>query len=608
MADFEGTAGRDTYAGTRADDIVKGRSGNDGLQGGDGRDTIAGGEGRDRINGGDGDDMLYGFGKSDANAGSGDIRATLIASGFEAPVCVTAAPNDPDKLFVLEKTGQIRIVDLTTGATNTQPFLDIPTTGPDGIKTDGEQGLLGLAFHPDYATNGKFYVYVTADNGLSTGSTLQVREYTRMTSDRADQTSSNVILEIPHPGQSNHNGGWIAFGPDGNLYISVGDGGGGGDPAGNAQNNSTLLGKMLRIDVNGDDFAGDANRDYAIPDGNPFADAPGRDEIWANGLRNPWRASFDRENGDLYIGDVGQGEREEINFQSAGSSGGENYGWNIREGTLPFAGGGPAGLTDPVLDYGHVPAPDGGFSVTGGYVYRGTGPGMQGVYFYADFVSNQIWSFRIVDGRAIDTANRTEQFNATGGTIDGIASFGEDGRGNLYIVGIDGEIWRMTPQKGAGDLADSISGGAGDDRILGGVGDDTLRGGDGADTVSGNGQNDFIKGGTGIDLLRGGGGDDVFDFNKTADSAGNGDIIADFGKGADRINLRTIDADTGMDGNQNFAFIGENAFDGAGQLRVRGAGQDTIVLINLDADRAAEMRIVLNNTDPASITAADFIL
>lgn len=608
MAIFDGTAGKDRFSGTSAPDTVKGRSDADNLNGAGGHDTIAGGEGSDRINGGNGDDVLYGFGASDNKAGSGDIDAALAGSGFAAPVFVTSAPGDPDRLFVLEKTGHIRILDLASGQANAQAFLTIPTSGADGIKTDGEMGLLGLAFHPDYATNGKFYVYVTANNGLTAGSRLQVREYTRANADLANPDAGNVILEIPHPGQNNHNGGWIDFGADGHLYIAVGDGGGGGDPLNNAQNKDTLLGKMLRIDVNGDDFTGDANRDYAIPDDNPFAAASGRDEIWATGLRNPWRASFDRTTGDLYIGDVGQGEREEINFQSGGSAGGENYGWRIREGTLPFAGGSTAGLTDPVLDYGHLAAPDGGFSVTGGYVYRGQGPGMQGVYLYADFVSNQIWSFRVVDGQAVDAANRTAQIKAAGGTVDGIASFGEDGRGNLYIVGIDGEIWRITPQKGAGDMADSISGGAGDDRILGGVGNDTLRGDEGNDTLNGNGQNDIIRGGAGMDELRGGRGADVFEFNKATHSTGSGDMIADFGKGADKISLRKLDADADQGGNQNFTFIGEDAFDDAGQVRIRTSGQDTIVLINLDADTTAEMRITLLNTSLNTISASDFIL
>jgi len=387
MANLTGSIRADLLAGTAIADTARGKSGPDTINGGLGNDTLSGGDGADRLFGGQGDDVIFGHGPADQLPGSGDIVTTLIISGLDQPVFMSSAPGDPDRLFVVEKTGQIRILDPLTGTTNAVDFLDIPAAQ---LQTSDEQGVLGMAFHPDYATNGKFYVYVTNAAG-----NIELREYLRTAGnpDLADGGSSNVILTIPHPIRENHNGGWIGFGPDGYLYISVGDGGGGGDPDNNAQNTGSLLGKMLRIDVNGDDFPGTA-RNYAVPTDNPFANGAGADEIWAVGLRNSWRASFDRLTGDLYIGDVGQGDREEINFQSAGAPGGANYGWAIREGFLIYDGARPGNLppdspllVDPVLEYAHDSTPNGGFSVTGGYVYRGPGAGMQGVYLYADFVS-----------------------------------------------------------------------------------------------------------------------------------------------------------------------------------------------------------------------------
>jgi glucose/arabinose dehydrogenase len=607
-----GTRGADRLNGTAVADELFGKSGGDTARGGTGRDSISGGEGRDKLYGGAGDDVIFGFGANDAVAGSGNITATRIATGLGAPVFATSAPGDPDRLFVVEKGGTIKILDLGTGTTNAQNFLTIPS---GQIETDGEQGLLGLAFHPDYATNGKFYIYMTNAAG-----DIEVRQYLRSSGnpDLADQGSGDLILTIPHPGNSNHNGGWIAFGPDGMLYIAVGDGGGGGDAPNNAQNKGVLLGKMLRIDVDGDDFAGDPDRDYAIPDDNPFAGAtPGMGEIWATGLRNPWRPSFDRVTGDLYIADVGQDKREEVNFQPGNSNGGENYGWAVKEGDIPFDPGRPGNpgpnspaLTDPLIDYRHISGPNGGFSVTGGYVYRGQSEGMRGVYFYADFASDQIWSFRVVNGKAVDAINRTEQFVISGGTIDGITSFGEDGRGNLYIMGIDGEIFLIEPEVGAGDGADLIDGGDGRDRILGGVGNDTLRGGADSDTLSGNGQRDRIVGGAGQDFLAGGGGADVFDFNERGESAPGSrrDVIKDFGTGADRLDFSTLDASPAQSGNQSFSFVGQDAFDGQGQIRAVQDGTSVIVLVNIAGSVGAEMQIVLLNTQAGDLSPDDFIL
>ena len=538
--------------------------------------------------------------------------ATRIAQGFDQPLFATSAPGDPDRLFVVEKSGQIRILDTATGATNGTAFLAIPGAELD---TSSERGLLGLAFHPDYATNGQFYVFVTNAAG-----DLEVRAYQRSAgnADLADASGGDVILTIPHPGFANHNGGWIGFGPDGYLYISTGDGGSGGDPANNAQNPDSLLGKMLRIDVNGDDFAGDAGRDYAIPDDNPFVAASASDEIWALGLRNAWRPSFDRATGDLYIADVGQGSREEINFQAAGSAGGQNYGWVIREGTQVYDPDRPGNLpldspllVGPVLDYGHTSDGTGGFSVTGGYVYRGPDAGLQGVYLYADFISDQIWSFRIVDGAVLDAANRTAQFVTLGGQIDLIASFAQDGHGNLYIIGLDGEIFRLNAGEGAGDGGDLIRGGAGNDSIHGGAGDDMIRGDDGDDRLYGGSQDDTIIGGAGVDRLWGGTGADVFDFNAVTESgsaAALRDIVQDFTPGVDVLDLAGIDAQAALTGNQRFVFIGTAAFSAEGQIRLVETAKGVLVQVNTTGTATPEMAILLRDVHVADLDGGDFVL
>ena len=612
MAILTGTIGADTLTGSNTGDTASGLSGADSISGGQGSDRLSGGEGGDTLNGGDGDDLIHGFGASDRQDGSGDIVATRIAEGLDQPLFATSAPGDPDRLFVVEKTGQIQILDTATGTANATAFLTIPAGGLD---TSNERGLLGLAFHPDYSTNGRFYVFVTNAAG-----DLEVRTYLRSSSDPdlAEVGSGDVILTVPHPGFANHNGGWIGFGPDGYLYISTGDGGSGGDPANNAQNPDSLLGKMLRIDVNGDDFAGDAGRDYAIPDDNPFVAATAADEIWALGLRNAWRPSFDRATGDLYIADVGQGSREEINFQAAGSAGGQNYGWVIREGTQVYDPDRPGNLppdspllVGPVLDYGHTSDGSGGFSVTGGYVYRGPDAGLQGVYVYADFLTDQIWSFRIVGGAVVDAANRTAQFVATGGQIDSIASFAEDGRGNLYIIGLDGEIFRLSPGVAAGDGSDAIRGGAGRDTIHGGAGDDAIRGDDGDDRLYGGSQRDTITGGAGVDRMSGGTGADVFDFNAVAESGSTAalrDTVEDFIPGQDVLDLSTIDARTGQAGNQRFDFIGTAAFTAEGQIRLVETARGVIVQINTTGTTTPEMTIFLRDVQAADLDSGDFVL
>lgn len=473
--------------------------------------VISGGDGGNIIIGTDADDVIYGHSVADVGPNAGQILATPVAAGFSSPVFAISAPGDPNRLYVVEKDlGRIILLDLSTGVRST--FLSIPT---NQLSTGGEQGLLSLAFHPDYASNGRFFVNLVNANG-----DVEVRSYTRSAGnpDIANPTGTTVIT-VPHPGQTNHNGGTVAFGPDGYLYVSIGDGGGGGDPGENAQNINSLLGKILRLDINSDAFPADAARNYAIPSSNPFVGVTGADEIWAYGLRNPWRISFDSATGNLYIADVGQSAREEIDFQPAGI-GGRNYGWDTREGSLFFEGPDSPEFVNPIFEYPRSL----GQSVTGGYVYHGPAPGLQGAYIFADFLSNRVWSLRVENGVAVDVIERTGQISTGGAPLSQIASFGVDGNGALYVISLAGTIYRLAPSAAAGDGNDTISGGAGNDVIAGGIGNDVIDGGTG---------NDILSGGAGMDSLTGGAGADLFTDTR---SNLNGDAIADFARG-DRIVL-----------------------------------------------------------------------
>ena len=361
-------------------------------------------------------------GTSPPPLGGEGIRLEEVASGLDAPVYLSAPADDP-RLFIVEQPGRIRI--LRDGELLSTPFLDIT----DRVGSGGERGLLSVAFHPRYASNGFFYVNYTDRNG----DTRIERFSTSTDPDRADPASAKLLLAVEQP-FGNHNGGQIVFGPDGKLYIGMGDGGSGGDPQNHGQDRSTLLGALLRIDV-------DAADPYAIPSDNPFVGNPNaRSEIWAYGLRNPWRFSFDRETGELYIADVGQNEWEEVDVEPANAAG-LNYGWNIMEGAHCFRSGScdQSGLTLPALEYRH---PD-GCSVTGGYVYRGQAiPAIQGHYFYADFCEGWIRSFRYADGAATD--EREWEL----GNIGNITSFGEDASGELYVLSAGGRVYRFVPSEG----------------------------------------------------------------------------------------------------------------------------------------------------------------
>lgn len=347
--------------------------------------------------------------------------AVELVANVDVPVKLTAPAGDP-RLFVATKGGTVRIIQ--DGTLLPTPFLDISSI----VHQNSEQGFLGLAFDPAYATNGRFFVSYT-----SSANENVVASYTVSTADPnvANPVAEDIRLRVPQP-RSNHNGGNIVFGPDGYLYVGRGDGGGGGDPDHNGQSTATLLGKILRLDVSG-------ASGYSIPSTNPFfGSTESRPEIWSWGLRNPWQFTFDRANGDLYIADVGQDDWEEVNVATAASGAGRslNFGWNIMEGLHcyePSSGCNMSGLTLPVLEYGH----DDGCSIAGGYVYRGSAiPELQGTYFYGDLCSSWIRSFRYADGSA------TEQGD-TGLDVGGIIAFGEDAAGELYILTTEGAIYRI---------------------------------------------------------------------------------------------------------------------------------------------------------------------
>ncbi|MDX1673718.1 MAG: PQQ-dependent sugar dehydrogenase [Longimicrobiales bacterium] len=346
------------------------------------------------------------------------LAVETVVTGLDDPVHLTAPPGD-ERLFVVEQPGRIRIIE--GGQLRTEPFLDIS----DQVRSGGEQGLLSVAFHPDYAANGRFVVDYTDLNGDT-----RIEEYSVSGDPNvADPASARLILSVPQP-YANHNGGLVVFGPDGYLWIGMGDGGSAGDPLGHGQDSTTLLGSLLRIDVDGGD-------PYAIPPDNPFAGGGGAPEVWAYGLRNPWRYSFDASTGRLYIADVGQNAWEEVHLAPAAVAG-LNYGWNILEGSHCFNASScdTAGLELPVLEYSH----DRGCSITGGHVYRGSAlDGVRGHYFYGDYCDGWIASFRYDGAEAVD---HTEYDFG----LSRILSFGRDAAGELYVLTGSGAVYRLVPE------------------------------------------------------------------------------------------------------------------------------------------------------------------
>ncbi len=625
---------------------------------------ISGGDGSQTLVGTPGDDVIYGHSAADADPQSGLIQATLVASGLGEPTFAGAAPGDPDGLYVTEKSsGRIVRVDLGTGAQTT--FHDIPASD---LSTSGERGLLNLAFHPDYAVNGRFFVFMTDPAG-----SIAVTEYQRSLADPlVADPAARAVITIPHPAFDNHNGGSLAFGLDGYLYISTGDGGGANDPSNNSQNPNTLLGKILRIDVDTDGFPSDNARNYAIPASNPFAASAGAVEIFALGVRNPWRMTVDNATGDLWIGDVGQGALEEVDVIAAASAGGQNFGWRILEGTRPNFAGSTAGFTAPIFEYTHAT----GQSITGGYVYHGPAPGLQGDYVFADFVSGRFFSY--LPGRN-EVVELTDRIVGAVGGIELISSFGLDASGALYVVSITGSIFRLDPSSAStdgndalyGDAGnDELRGGAGDDVLVGGVGNDQMFGGSGADLLDGGDGSDLFDGGAGFDtasyatanarvivslvsggargeavgdafvfvealvgsrfgdwltgdaasntltggrggdVLRGGRGADDFDYNAFADSGRTQafrDTILDFQRRADDMDLSTLDANVRKGGNHAFKIIdGQDFHHRAGELHYKDAGRHVIVEGDVNGDGRADFSVLVRNV--AQLSGGDFIL
>ncbi|MCC6554431.1 MAG: PQQ-dependent sugar dehydrogenase [Polyangiaceae bacterium] len=360
------------------------------------------------------------------------LKLTQIANGLDLPLFVTSEPGDAGRLYVVEQRGRIRLIK--NGVLQPEPFLDISAIVQQVEYQQDERGLLGLAFHPDYAQNGRFFVYYNDDQG----SALTLAEFSRSAGDpdTANGAPDRVFFTVTDGLQGNHNGGMLAFGPDGLLYVGIGDGGGSGDPNNHGQNINIKLGKILRVNVD----------TYPDP---PPGNLPGGDpDIWDYGLRNPWRFSFDRCNGDLYIGDVGQNEFEEIDIERAGE-GNKNYGWSVMEGTGCFKPAQAPGCDDPslvppVTEYTH--SSNDGCSVNGGYVYRGSAiPALRGTYLYGDFCSNRIWSLVWKDGALLSEGELSQDLDSTG-QLQAMSSFGEDAAGDLYVVDLAGSVYRIDPE------------------------------------------------------------------------------------------------------------------------------------------------------------------
>jgi glucose/arabinose dehydrogenase len=362
-----------------------------------------------------------------------ELGVELVAKDFERPVWAGVPKGIKGKLWVMEQGGKVWIVDDKTGERESKPFLDVSA---DVTRKGNEEGLLGLAFSPDFTKSGRFYVDYT-DKEKQT----RIVRFTSTDGKTTDHATEEVLMKYPSEFE-NHNGGWIAFGPDKMLYIGNGDGGAGDDPNNHGQALDTLLGKILRIDVS-------ANQGYQSPADNPFVNKKdAKPEIWAYGVRNPWRCSFDRDTGDFWIGDVGQNRWEEINYKPVGKASGANFGWRLREADREnpkkdVGGSIPAGAVDPVYVYNHGMKVNEGLSVTGGYVYRGPIKTLQGRYIFGDYQNPRIWSFVLKNGKVTDFKDHTKELQPEKGSITLISSFAEDNDGNMFIIDHTGPVYRI---------------------------------------------------------------------------------------------------------------------------------------------------------------------
>lgn len=367
------------------------------------------------------------------NAEKENIGVKLIGEGFKRPLWAETPQGVKGHLWVLEKTGVIKILDVKNGESTL--FLDVTK---NITSKSNEQGLLGLAFEADYLQSGRFYLYYTNPKGDT-----EVCRYTAHGDDkRSCKASTRELLLTFKQDFRNHNGGWIGIGPDGYLYVGTGDGGAANDPKKRAQNLNSYLGKLLRLDIS-------PEKGYKVPKDNPFlGNSKAKPEIFAYGLRNPWRCSWDSKNGDFYIADVGQNAWEEINYMPAGQGKGANYGWRAREGKVatPKKGVGsdkPHKAIEPIYVYPHNNSDIGGVSVTGGYVYRGPIKSLHGKYFFADYVKPNIWSFEVKNGKTTNFQNWSKQLSPAKGKLTSITSFGQDADGNLLIISDRGKIYQV---------------------------------------------------------------------------------------------------------------------------------------------------------------------
>ncbi len=375
------------------------------------------------------------------NVASG-FRVRRVVSGMSAPIFAAGLPDGSGRVAIVERAGRIRIVNPATGTFEANDFLNITSQ----IDTAGEKGLLSIAFSPNFLADPTFYLHMNPSG--SSASSTEIRKYTVSASNlaQADASSGDVILSVPQPTATNHKGGTLVFDNAGRLLISLGDG---GSNAASAQDTNSLLGKILRIDPSSDAFPGDASRDYAIPTANPFASgAGGRPEIYAMGLRNPFRMSVDPVTGDLFIGDVGEGALEEIDRLPASTTSIVNFGWNVREGSQAFNGGANnPSFTSPVTEYARAL----GYSVTGGVVYRGPIEDLQGHYIFADFGSNRKWTAPIANltvGSVLPSASLTERtsaFTPNAGSANSLVAFGTDNEANVYFVSLGGDVYVLEP-------------------------------------------------------------------------------------------------------------------------------------------------------------------